>query len=295
MRPAEEHFCDERLLPGECIRCVGGPRPRVAIDSFAGRFVVEVEVLGRTAKRTRIRFLGDCPKGKLGDVAMVAHAVVRPPAADVPLVAALYVDPRGAYSGIVGVDLWGLPVRDAREYAGSSPVVAHPPCKRWGKYWSGGPSHPGAYRLGDDGGCFASALAAVRRCRGVLEHPAHSHAWRAHGLAHPPRDGGWVPADDQGGWTCHVEQGHYGHVARKGTWLYAVGVELPELAWGPSAGRVRLDDGFHSTAERVEAKRNGHVSVKVERKWRERTPDAFRDVLIAMARSAAPGSMAASP
>ena len=79
MRRVAEHFCDERLLPGECIRCAGGPRPTVAIDSYAGRRVVEVEVLGRTSRRTRIRFLADCSKGKRGDVAMVAHDVVRAP------------------------------------------------------------------------------------------------------------------------------------------------------------------------------------------------------------------------
>ena len=31
----------------------------------------------------------------------------------------------------------------------------------------------------------------------------------------PPRFGGWVNADWLGGWTCCVEQGHYGHRARK--------------------------------------------------------------------------------
>ena len=36
-----------------------------------------------------------------------------------------------------------------------------------------------------------------------------------------------------GGWSCHVEQGRYGHPAKKATWLYAFGVDdLPQLQWG---------------------------------------------------------------
>jgi hypothetical protein len=62
----------------------------------------------------------------------------------------------------------------------------------------------------------------VRAFGGVLEHPEASHAWRRFGLLPPPRNGGWVAAGDMIGWTCCVEQGHYGHRARKATWLYAV-------------------------------------------------------------------------
>jgi hypothetical protein len=44
-------------------------------------------------------------------------------------------------------------------------------------------------------------------------------------------------ADFEGGWTCCVEQGQYGHYARKPTILYVHGIEaadLPSLAWGYS-------------------------------------------------------------
>ena len=132
------------------------------------------------------------------------------------MIAALFVEPapRGVYQGLLNVDPWDAK-RDARLYAGPWPVVAHPPCERWGRYWHGGPSSarfPRARRIkGDDGGCFAAALAAVRRWGGVLEHPADSSAWPAHGLSKPPSDGGWISADFAGGWTCRVEQGHFGH------------------------------------------------------------------------------------
>ena len=48
-------------------------------------------------------------------------------------IAALYVEEDGPYSQIDGVDAWGV-TRDARQYDGPYPVIAHPPCKRWGRY-----------------------------------------------------------------------------------------------------------------------------------------------------------------
>jgi hypothetical protein len=71
----------------------------------------------------------------------------------------------------------------------------------------------------------------VRNFGEVLEHPANSHAWEWFGLAAPQMGKGWQKADDLGGWTCYVEQGHYGHESRKPTWLYAVGAERPKLNW----------------------------------------------------------------
>ena len=177
------------------------------------------------------------------------------------LIAALFVATNGPYFGIEGVDPWDAK-RDARLYAGPWPVVAHPPCERWGRYWSGGPN-PNAKRqkLGDDGGCFESALASVRNYGGVLEHPAHSAAWEHFGLLAPFDTGEWIAADwimgfGFRGWTAHVEQGHYGHRARKATWLYAVvndPAHLPILKRGPSEG-IRIDEGFHSSHARTHAR-----------------------------------------
>lgn len=204
------------------------------------------------------------------------------------MIAALFVQRGGVYWDLPGVDPWDEE-RDARLYAGPWPVVAHPPCERWGRYWHGGPSAKVRRQLGDDGGCFASALASVRRWGGVLEHPEASHAWRAHGLNTPPRFGGWVVADFDGGWTCCVEQGHYGHPARKATWLYACGLpELPSLIWGESAASVRLDAGYHNAEERRAGKARGERR-DIERlsKWqRAATPLPFRDLLLSLARSA---------
>lgn len=200
-------------------------------------------------------------------------------------VAALYVESGGPYCGVDGVDPW-TERRDARQYFGPDPVVAHPPCKRWGRYWGGGPSVKVPRRMGDDGGCFASALYAVRLFGGVLEHPEASHAWRWHGLRRPPRGGGWVDAGDGLGVTCCVEQGHYGHRARKATWLYAARVVVPELTWGASQGD-RFDEGFHSPQERRAARQAGQAPRKrLSAAERLHTPAPFRDLLVSIARTA---------
>lgn len=203
-------------------------------------------------------------------------------------VAALYVQGDGCYSNLPHVDAWDQR-RDARAYAGPYPVVAHPPCERWGRYWGGAPATWPRLVKGDDGGCFAAALDAVRRWGGVLEHPEGSHAWRHFGLVVPPRDGGWVRADwahGHDGWTCCVEQGAYGHRARKATWLYACGVDLPTLKWGQAEGDfVWLDEGFHSTEERRRAVKTGACQ-RLSKRQRAATPLPFRDLLLGMAMTA---------
>jgi len=212
-------------------------------------------------------------------------------------VAALFVETDGCYFGLPGVDPWDVR-RDARLYAGPHPIIAHPPCERWGRYWSGGPSARVRRELGDDGGCFAWALQAVRHWGGVIEHPEASHAYTWFCLPRPPRSGGWIQervnsydarlfVDGRRAWSCCVEQGHYGHRARKATWLYYVGSERPpELVWGPSKGE-RLDEGYHSNAERERARAAGIPPRKrLSKVENVTTPIAFRDLLISLARCA---------
>lgn len=197
-------------------------------------------------------------------------------------VAALFVLRNGPYASVPDVECWDER-RDARLYPGPHRVICHPPCARWGRYWFGGPAAKVRRVKGDDDGCFAAALAAVRRWGGGLEHPAGSAAWPAFGLIKPPRAGGWIVADWYGGWTCCVDQGHYGHRAQKATWLYAVGVTLPALIWGKSPRGVRLDDGFHSAEERRRKIRTGRCQ-RLSARQRSATPIPFRDLLLEMGR-----------
>lgn len=203
-------------------------------------------------------------------------------------VAALYVEKDGAYYGLPGVDPWDE-ARDARQYSGPFPIVAHPPCERWGDMWMGSPlviSKTGERKkLGDDGGCFAAALEALRRFGGVLEHPEDSRAWDFFDLFKPPRDGGWIMADWNGLWTCRVEQFAYGHIVRKPTWLLASGVELPSLRWGVDPRK--LPSMVQPSKARIAAGRTPSISAHgVLPKGRRHTPEPFRDLLISIARSA---------
>lgn len=213
-------------------------------------------------------------------------------------VAALFVETDGCYFGLPGVDPWDE-ARDARLYAGPYPVVAHPPCQRWGKMWFGQPltvKRTGIRKIkGDDGGCFASALDSARTFGGVIEHPWQSHAWPHFNLNVPPREGGWIAADMYGGWTCCVEQGRYGHYARKPTLLVVYHCDLPELDWGK--GEPRLDPAVIERMGLKRAKRLGEVGGRgggKDSSPRIGTPPQFRDLLISIARTSSVQARAAA-
>lgn len=205
------------------------------------------------------------------------------------MIAALYVETGGAYYGLDGVDPWDE-ARDARLYPGPHPVVAHPPCSRWCRL-AGLVEARWGHRRGEDGGCFAAALAAVRTWGGVLEHPAYSDAWARFDLPVPPRSGGWVRGID-GGWACHVEQSRYGHVAKKATWLYAFGAPaLPSLRWGSS-----LDSEITALVSWCgNHVRSGEIRPRVGKAAAARTPEAFRAMLIELAASSRGESRGSPP
>lgn len=83
--------------------------------------------------------------------------------------------------------------------------------------------------------------------------------------------------------TCHVEQGHYGHMSRKATWLYAVGVRFAPLRWGPCEQRlhpVALERHGYEKARRIGMM--AMVGGKDKTRIRNATPKEFRDVLLSM-------------
>ncbi len=152
------------------------------------------------------------------------------------VVAGLYVQGDGVYSRMPGIDLWPIE-RDARGYAGPLPVVAHPPCERWGRFWSS----DGSTSPGGDAGCFEAALRDVRLWGGVLEHPEGSHAFSRFDLPKPVL-GSWQRSILCGGYVTAVAQRVYGHRARKMSWLYYAGRRPPPLLdWSdPGSGTVYL-------------------------------------------------------
>ena len=190
-------------------------------------------------------------------------------------VSALYVETDGGYFGLPGVDPWDQ-ARDAREYAGPYPVVAHPPCQLWGAManvnyarWGGKHNKPG-----NDGGCFAAAVRSVAQFGGVLEHPARTRAFAAHGLS-KPIGVGWQRMGLHE-WVCEVWQSAYGHRANKATWLYYHGENPPhDLRWERPIGTHQI--GFHD--------QRGKAANKPTLGKREAnaTPLEFRDELLRLA------------
>ena len=198
------------------------------------------------------------------------------------LISALYVQTNGVYFDDSRIDPWDE-LRDAKNFRGPGPVICHPPCQRWGRYWGGGPmihNTPNRLLLGDDDQCFAHSLWAVRTFVGVLEHPEASHAWKYYGINKPPRAGTWVKADEFGGWTCCVAQGNYGHRSQKLTWLYAVNTKRPALKWGLCESKDRVDDSFRSAEDRRLNKHKRKNYKRMSKRQRAATPIEFKELLI---------------
>lgn len=200
------------------------------------------------------------------------------------MIAALFVETNGIYFNDPRIDPWDI-TRNAFNFNGPGPVIAHPPCQRWGRYWSGGPmlaKTARALNLGDDKGCFAFALWAVRTFGGVIEHPEASHAWKWFGLIKPPQGGGWVKADDYGGVTCCVAQGNYGHKAQKLTWLYLKGFSPKELRWGKSIGKTKMELGPRSKdVAKLIRNSEGYIPPpRISESERLATPPEFKELLI---------------
>ena len=186
-------------------------------------------------------------------------------------VAALYVEPRGVYSQIDGVDVYGVHDvnvpgmfdRDAALYAGPHAVVAHPPCGPWGLFaWN--------YK-GGEGGRHLGPLAVqqVRAWGGILEHPKGSQLWKHCDL---PKVG---ELDRYGGTTKQIEQVHWGHPCTKPTWLYCCRVPsfppMPRRVGEPTHCMVRL-------------RRNSHERPELPKRLRHLTPPALAWWLVAAAR-----------
>jgi hypothetical protein len=165
------------------------------------------------------------------------------PVPDRHLVACLYVRRHTPYRRLPICDCWDV-TRDARLYAGTLPVIAHPPCATWGrcKNWA----------KQDTSDCGLHAVATVRLLGGVVEQPADSSLWKATGA----RDG-----DLWGGRMYRVLQWHWGHRALKATDLYAVRLgEPPPYPCRPIKDPIPV--------------------LKMWRGERERTPAAFANHLV---------------
>ncbi len=190
-------------------------------------------------------------------------------------VAALYIDPSGPYPKLLGPEMCWDETRDARNYAGPWPVVAHPPCGPWSVM-----KH--LHRHPEQKEIAPFAVEQVRRWGGALEHPAGSGLFMAIGLPMP----GELP-DGFGGRTIEVEQVRWGHVARKATWVYLVRTCAPGRDPPPMEATHWVSGGRNPNR-----KGSGGLvppGIKVcSAQQRRRTPIAFAEWLISLAATATP-------
>ena len=178
-------------------------------------------------------------------------------------VAVLFARSDSIYKRLPDVDVYDID-RDARNYSENFPVVAHPPCRAWGRLRHFAKPRPDEKMLA----CFA--IDSVRRCNGVLEHPAGSLLWKTCGLP-PPAQG----FDDFGGWSIQIPQFWFGHRAMKSTWLYIVGCAKKNIPAFP------LVIGEAPCVCETQKRFNPRPSIT--RPEREATPPAFAAWLVDLA------------
>lgn len=178
--------------------------------------------------------------------------------------AVLFARSDSIYKSIPGCDVFDIE-RDARTYSGSLPVIAHPPCRAWGRLRTfAKPRH-------DEKALALFAVDKVRDCGGVLEHPAHSSLWEAAELPGPA--GGF---DAFGGFTLGITQHWFGHRAEKATFLYIVGIKPQEL---PDYPMVLGDSERVVSSSRFRKGEQGFRS-RITTPEREKTPEPLARWLV---------------
>lgn len=171
-------------------------------------------------------------------------------------VAALYVRKDSIYKTIPGVDCYDID-RGARTFPGGMPVIAHPPCRLWGRLrqFSTAPT--------EEMELARHAVLMVKKWGGVLEHPAGSLLWKEQSL---PVPGNNIDLLD---YTIDIDQSWFGYPAKKRTWLYIVGVPYSNLPAFP----LNLNAITRTVASRIKKYHNND-------NWKLELPKSQRDVTV---------------
>jgi hypothetical protein len=179
------------------------------------------------------------------------------------MVSVLFARADSNYKTLDGVDVWDAE-RDARNWPGGNPVVAHPPCRAWGVLKHMAKPRPGERELA------LFAIEQVRKWGGALEHPAGSELWAQ--LQIPEL---CLFTDSWGGYTVMVDQFDFGHVAHKPTKVYVCGCTPDNL---PVMPKRRNEIAAKSITGQVPGTR------RCTQREREYTPARFAQWLVAVAR-----------
>lgn len=202
-----------------------------------------------------------------------------------PVIAVLFARADSVYKTLPGCDVWDES-RDARNWAGGSPLVAHPPCRLWAKLRQfAKASDPVSERQ-----LAIDAVRNVQRFGGVLEHPVGSHLWPVAGLPMP----GDFP-DAHGGWALRIEQRDFGHRAEKATLLYIVGCQWEDLPPMPPPAQGRATHVINHCLRGPDGRliRKGHPDWRPEcsKPEREHTPPQLAKWLVELARRCTPQTL----
>lgn len=169
------------------------------------------------------------------------------------IAAVLFARSNSIYKNIEGLDVYDIE-RDARSFSGNLPIIAHPPCRAWGRL-----RHLAKPRF-DEMDLARFAVSYIYKNGGILEHPAHSTLWKDQNLPLPGSN------DEFGGWTLPIKQHCFGHRAEKNTWLYINGIQPKQLPIMP----LVLGEASHVISS---SKRGSYGSrPEVSRAEREETP-----------------------
>lgn len=167
------------------------------------------------------------------------------------MITVLFARKDSIYKALPDCDVWDIE-RDALNWQGDTPVIAHPPCRAWGKLRTFANPRPGEKELA------TWAVQQVQKYGGILEHPANSLLWKAANLPKPGYQ------DSFGGWSLWISQWWFGHRADKPTLLYIVGIKPEEMPPLP----YKLGEATHVIQTSQKTNYRPHVS-KAER---EHTP-----------------------
>lgn len=136
-------------------------------------------------------------------------------------IAALFVRENSIYKTLTDVDCWDKK-RNAQDWPGGMPCIAHPPCAQWASL-----AHF-ARDIPEQKALAPLAVEFVRHHSGILEHPLRSKLFHFMNLPLPGQ-----PPDKYSGWTLCIDQFWWGHQARKRTLLYIVGCAPREIPTMP--------------------------------------------------------------
>lgn len=179
-------------------------------------------------------------------------------------VVALFVKRNSVYKTL-GVDCFDID-RDARKWEGGLPCIAHPPCRAWGQLAHMAKPRP------DEKELAFFAIDMIRKYGGVLEHPRASRLWPTY----LPMPG---TKDEYGGYTICVDQSWWGHLAKKNTMLYIVGVPESKLPDIP----ISFDCVQFTVSSKVKKKSGRRIKKEIPKSMREETPIEFAKWLIEVA------------